>query len=46
MTVFIGKNIRQQLKQTCLYASFILQYTASMLWTKAQYAPPLQKMSA
>ena len=29
-----------------LFVSFILQYTASMLWTKAQLAPSLQKMSA
>ena len=29
-----------------LFISFILQYTASMLWAKAQHAPPLQKMSA
>ena len=29
-----------------LFVSCILQYTASMLWTKAQLAPSLQEMSA
>ena len=38
--VYAGKNIRQQ---TCLlFASFILQFTASLSGAKVQLAPPTE----